>query len=195
MPPPARNALGQEMTARRLSIFLEVRLSTVPLTQNEPAWEKERREKQVRLTIFWTAFSFRSFLWKLLFEITMSIDPPRRPRYLRNAFYLFAALLTYIVSLLLAYRSSVPIAQQHAVISPRHPQGNNVPFSTARPDEKTLDRVDHEQPEKTNLWNFSDQTEISLQPSPGIVWLMSFGGSVRRQTTKLSCLSSHLSHN
>ena len=108
----------------------------------------------------------------------MPMDPsPRRPRYLRNVFYLFVVLLTYIISLLLASRSSVPLREQ--TVSQRSDDADNElsSWSARGIDEKKLDTVESQQPHGNSLWKFPE-TEISLQPSPGVAWLMSFGGSV-----------------
>lgn len=108
----------------------------------------------------------------------MPTELHRRRRFFRNVFHLLLALLTYIIFLLLLYRNSLPQIREKTTV-PRQ-QGNTV----VSPDEHEEERPVVQglvEPFADDWVLPSPQSQASLQPSPGVVWLMSFGGSVRRK--------------
>lgn len=118
----------------------------------------------------------------------MSESLQRRPRAIHNVFCVAAALLIYIVPLFFFYRQEIPVyivsttKQSSSSDEPPNPNGlgcmvNETENSTNTKDTKPL-------PGNISI-TYAD-SDIVFQPSPGIVWLMSFGGSVRAFV--LACL-------
>ena len=108
-------------------------------------------------------------------------EPHRKHRFFHNVYYLLLALLTYIVFLLFLYRNSLPIQERTTV----QRQGKDVILPNANDEKRPM--IAQEEIEDSAVeddWVLPSQSQASLQPSPGVVWLMSFGGSVRRTRTQ-----------
>lgn len=102
-------------------------------------------------------------------------------RFPRNVIYLAAALLTYIVSLLPVYRRVLPFEEAGTrsrtnVESSQFPPSKNGPTDQHRA--KEVVAAQNEFTGNEHSMPAELQNVPSLNPSPGVTWLMSFGGSV-----------------
>jgi len=102
----------------------------------------------------------------------------RKYYFLHNVVYLLLALLTYIIFQSFLYRNSLPIQERAAVQQQRqhvvsaNAANEKIPVVTV-----VAKEVEELSVDKDDLV-FQSHSHVSLQRSPGVVWLMSFGGSV-----------------